>query len=100
LDSSEARLGIDYTVSRTEDKKVLLQKSATFSQKFDNVSAELFASAMSAAAFKFVEELKSELLILRAGELKNAKKKADIAASPGEERCGNEKPETGNTDKR
>lgn len=100
LDSSEAKLGVDYEILRTEDKKILLQKSAVFSHKFDNVSAEFFAASMSGAAAGFVEELKDELLILRAGELKNAKKKADIASSPGEENSKNEKPETGTADKR
>ncbi|OGV51618.1 MAG: hypothetical protein A2017_08460 [Lentisphaerae bacterium GWF2_44_16] len=100
MDSSESKLGVDYKILRTQDKKVLLQKSSIFSHKFDKISAEVFAAAMSVAASGFVEELKSELLVLRAGELKNAKKKADIASSPGEKGLKNEKTQTGTADKR
>ena len=100
MDANEARLGIDYKILRTEDKKILLQKSSIFTHKVDNISAEVFAAAMSDAASAFVEELKNELLVLRAGELKNAKKKADIASKPAGEGRENEKTETGTADKR
>jgi ABC-type uncharacterized transport system auxiliary subunit len=78
LEKNQAVLGVKYELKRKSDGSILLDKSRVFSESFPDskdLSPETFAKAMSAAASKFANKLRTEIVSIKEEEKKALLKK-------------------------